>query len=344
MSRTTSHSYHWIFVKQTLFVMRIIIASLSLLIATDLSAKNVLVVDSYHASYPWTEKCRRGLEEHLDPMHQVSYYEMDTKRIHQDDFAERAKSIWKEITEMKPDLVVTMDDNALKYLGQRVADAGFPLVFMGVTHNPRGYFINNRIPPNVTGILERPLLKQNIYIISRLLLTKNRRILLMMDDGVTSNKLIEHYLGGSKNITIDWMTLDAFTVDSYSAWQAKVKELSPQEYDALIISSYGSLRDHNNQQVPDKTVLEWTSSHSAIPMFTFWLYSTGKGKAIGGVVLSGYEQGASVAHAVNTILSTGKIPSFELPRHGELIFSESELSRWNIKLPDNISIRSRLIE
>ena len=183
MSWITPHPYLRMFAKQTLFVVRIIIACLYLLTATDISAKTVLVVDSYHASFPWTEQCRRGFEEHLDPMHQVFYYEMDTKRIPQDKFVERANSIWKEITEMKPDLVVTMDDNALKYLGQRIADAGFPLVFMGVTHNPRAYFINNRIPPNVTGILERPLLKQNIYIISELLLTKNRRILVMMDDG-----------------------------------------------------------------------------------------------------------------------------------------------------------------
>ena len=97
-----------------------------------LPAKSILVVDSYHAEYSWTNVCRRGLEENLDPGHQVTFYEMDTKRIDPSRFAERAEYIWKQIERSNPDLIVTMDDNALIYLGQRIADEGYPLVFMGV--------------------------------------------------------------------------------------------------------------------------------------------------------------------------------------------------------------------
>ena len=166
----------------------------------------------------------------------------------------------------------------------------------------------------------------------------------MMDNAITSNNLVEHSLGGKKNNIIGEVELDIFLTSKFREWKEKVNSLRIDNYDALIITSYGAVRDSNNQQLSVKTVSEWTGANSTIPVFTLWTHGVGKGKAIGGLIISGYHQGAGAAAAVNVILATGEISPLEIPRHGELLFSVSELSRWNIKLPKYISTRSSFVE
>lgn len=321
-----------------------LVTCIALLLATFANAKNVLVVDSYHAEYPWTAKERQGFNQTIDSKHTVTYMEMDTKRIPEKRFAERAERIWKQILIRKPDIVVTMDDNALKHLGQRVADAGYYLVFMGVNNDPRAYFRDGRIPDNVGGVLERPLVRQNITMISMLIPTKNKRIILLMDNGITSRSFVEYSLDSSYRVISEGITMEVETLGQFPEWQRKVRAATPDTYDAIIIGSYAAIKDDRGNQVSDRYVAEWTSANASIPVFTFWSHGAGKGKSLGGLSISGVEQGASAAKAVNAILETGKVPYPEAPKHGELVFSKSELKRWGIELPRHIQKRTIFID
>ena len=308
------------------------------------SAQSVMLINSYHAKYLWSMECRTGFEEHIDPQHQITYFEMDTKRIPQTEYKQRVNNIWQKIEANKPDLIVTMDDNALKYLGQKIADTGVPLVFMGVNANPRLYFKSNQLPTNVAGVLERPLLKQNIVLLSKILPNNPNKVLLLMDNGMTSSAIIESTMEGKISLNIGGIDLDVSLLNNYADWQTKIKSLSSNDYDALIISNYGNLRDKNNQQVPVNNISKWTSSNSARPVFALWKNSVGKEKAIGGLLLNGYEQGKKAAEITNTALKTGKLPYYLVPKHGEYTFSTHELSRWNLTLPESIKSRARFID
>lgn len=327
--------------------INLVVSSLMILftLCSSLSyATSIYIIDSYHSSYPWGKSERQGFEETINPSYKLTYYEMDTKRIDKSLFQARADEIWSKIITNKPDLVVTMDDNALKYLGQRIVNAGFPLVFLGVNNDPRTYFDNHELPDNVAGVLERPPLKQNLNLISQLVPTLNKRVLIMMDSGTTSNSIRLHTLDDKDVIDVDGTTLEVFMTNSFSEWKSRVTTLNRDNYDALVIGSYASLRNNDNQQVPDDTVSEWTCIHSGIPVFTFWQHGAGKGKAMGGIAVSGYFQGASAAKAVNQILTSGKFPYVEVPEIGEVILSEQELSRWGIELPNFIRKRSIMLE
>ena len=61
-------------------------------------------------------------------------------------------------------------------------------------------------------------------------------------------------------------------------------------YEAIFIGLYHTLVDDDGKHVSEQTVLEWTSAHSPVPLFCFWEFSVGKGKAIGGLVLDGRDQ------------------------------------------------------
>ena len=315
-----------------------------LFISLSVQSADILVVNSYHISYPWSAECWNGFKAGINPSHKLSYSELDTKRIPDSEFAAQAERIFQEVEQSKPDLVVTMDDNALKYLGQRVSDLGIPVVFMGINQNPRIYFRDNYIPTNVTGALERPLLKRSVVVISQIVPPKERRFLLLMDDGMTSEAIIETSLSGLSSSILGDFVLDVWLSSSFSDWKRKVKSVSPSDYDVLVLANYAKLTDESGLQVPLDSTTKWTAENSAVPVFGFWNYSVGKGKAIGGLLISGYDQGGSAADLANSILDSGEVPKFTMPREGEYVFSRYELERWQLTLPVDIERSARLVE
>ena len=73
----------------------------------------------------------------------------------------------------------------------------------------------------------------------------------------------------------------------YSLWQEAVLNAKKNGYEAIFIGLYHTLVDDDGKHVSEQTVLEWTSAHSPVPLFCFWEFSVGTGKAIGGLVLDG---------------------------------------------------------
>lgn len=307
-------------------------------------ANTIALVNSYHADYLWSSQSRKGFEENVGFDQVITYYEMDAKRSTPSQVKAYAESILQQIVDSKPDLVVTMDDSALKHLGEPITLAGFPIVFMGVNQNPRDYFTTHQMPETVTGVLQHALLKPNITLLSRILPTKAQRILLLMDSGLTSHSLIDTSFKDKHQLSQSGMVLEYELIDDYLGWQQKVKSLTPDRYDAIIIASYANLKDGNNQQVSADTTVAWTSAHSAIPVFALLRFSVGKGKAIGGLLQSGYDHGFRAAKMANTVLATGVTPYFEVPKNGDYLFSEHELARWGLKLPEDIKRKAELLE
>lgn len=322
---------------------------LSLFFSSQLAAKTIVLINSYTTGYEWSDLCQQGFSEFVDPGNTIISYEMDTKRSTVGHSEILANSIWQSIVKNHPDIVVTMDDNALKFFGQRVvSELDIPLVFMGVNDNPRRYFINNKIPSLVSGVMERSLVEQNITFLSQLLSLKNKRLLLMMDNSATSKSFIETVFSNRPTLQVEGVMLDVLSVNRFSEWQNKIASLSVDGYvdgyDALIIGSYGRLYDEQNHPVDMKTITLWTNRNSSIPIFSFWANEIGKGKSIGGLVMTGYQHGREAAVIVNEILSTGTVPPIKFPKQGKFIFSQSELERWHIQLSENIKKRSELID
>lgn len=330
---------------KVLFRRSLFLCLCTLLLQHFAIAADVVIVDSYHAEFPWTADCRIGFTDNLNTDIEFTFYELDSKRLNASEFEPLAGHIFQQVLANPPDLVVTMDDNALRLLGQKLSDKGLPIVFMGVNNDPRDYFRYNSLPANVTGVLERPLLDTNTNVIYQLIPPKSKKILLMMDDGVTSQALIQHAFAGLNKIDMArGVTVEVWTTDTFANWQKKVLQLDSFTYDALIIGSYANLTDEFNKQVPDVTISEWTSRHSKIPMFTFWGHIVGKDKSVGGAVISGYDQGAQAAQAVNDILIHGKKPFVNIPKYSQYIFSKKELARWGIELPEQLKARALLTE
>ncbi len=53
--------------------------------------KTILVIESYHAQYPWDISYKKGLENILGNDYSLVHFEMDTKRLPASQYEERAQ-------------------------------------------------------------------------------------------------------------------------------------------------------------------------------------------------------------------------------------------------------------
>jgi len=128
--------------------------------------KKLLYVNSYHAGYKWSDAIERGLLKALNITKtdlgsyddsgsevQLQVFRMDTKLHQSEEFkissARAAKTI---IDEWKPDIVVTSDDNAAKYIVvPYLKDSGIPVVFCGLNWSADKYSFPSDF---ITGMVE----------------------------------------------------------------------------------------------------------------------------------------------------------------------------------------------
>ncbi|WP_411993411.1 ABC transporter substrate-binding protein [Agarivorans sp. DSG3-1] len=325
---------------------RLFTISLLLLLPLVAMAKpHILVIESYHQEYAWDQSYIKGLESVLADDYQLSYFQMDTKRIPSSRHRSRGEMAWQRYLDLKPDLVILGDDNALKYLGPRFAKTKLPVVYLGINNNPRSYHVHQR--KNITGVLERPLIKRTVATVSTFMNEPPKRMLILFDDSTTSKTVLKETFGGNTQVNVSGIKLELRLMSSWSEWQDSINHLEEEGFDAVVFGLYHTLRDDKNKHVPAEQVIAWSAKNTSVPPFGFWDFSIGKDKAIGGLVLFGFEQGRLAAELAHTILTTDVVPHSLGPKTGEkgrYLFSRSQLERYNITLPDNINSKAIFID
>jgi ABC-type uncharacterized transport system substrate-binding protein len=127
--------------------------SLAAFTAHSASLPKCLFVSSYHQGYAWSDGVERGLRQALDGKCEVRQFDMDTKRKKSDEDQRAAALAAKAVIESwQPDVVITADDNAARYLIKPYyRDAELPFVFCGINWTVKEYGFPYR---NVTGMIE----------------------------------------------------------------------------------------------------------------------------------------------------------------------------------------------
>ncbi|WED20931.1 hypothetical protein L3Q72_09790 [Vibrio sp. JC009] len=305
------------------------------------SASTILVIESYHAEYLWDQSYKQGLKDMLGMEHELVFFEMDTKRLPESKYQERAEAAWKVYQDLDPTLVILGDDNALKYLAPMLLKTDTPVVYLGINANPRKYGVVGA--PNFTGVIERPLLRRSILMLEKLLPVK--RVLVLLDSKETARVIKEDIFQGKDAMRLSGIYLDIKLVSRFSEWQRYVLAAKDQGYDALIAGLYQTLNDDSGLHVDPEVVIDWTSKNTEIPPFGFWDFSIGANKNIGGYVIFGYEEGKLAGQmAMEMLANKGKRLRQETGGQGRFMFSKSLLHKWGIDLPDYIAKQATLVD
>ncbi|WP_319779395.1 ABC transporter substrate binding protein [Maridesulfovibrio sp.] len=302
----------------------------------------VLYIESYHIGYKWDQELSRGFKSVLKDEVELFNFQLDTKRLPVSEYSERADLAWRYYLDVNPDLVVLSDDNAMKLLSGRFSKTDTPVVYMGINDNPRIY---SRLGNNITGVLERPLYKRTVKYLKELLNLDDGKVLILLDEGTTSEVFKEVVFKDRKSLLISGIKTDVWSCSDYSEWQKAVKNARKNGYKAIIVGLYHRLFD-DGVNIDGEKVLSWTSENSPVPIFAFWEMSVGRGRAVGGMVLSGEVQGQAAGKIVLQILHGKPIGTLNpiIPTQGAFVFSRSELDRWKILLPRYIKRQARILE
>lgn len=316
---------------------------LAFLFAWAQATPSVMLVDSYHAGYAWSQAWRSSLMASLGGKVRFLYAELDSKRQSRDTLEPRAAQILVQIQRLQPDLVLVADDAALRFVGARLAGSKTPVVYLGINQNPRHYLQEHAA--NVTGVLERPLIRRNINLM-RQLVPGMQRVLLLFDNDLTSEVIQEELFGRASSLQDGAVQIDLVRAIDYADWQRQVSQARGR-YQAIWTGLYQTLRDANGKPVPDSDVIAWTAANSKLPLFAFWDFAIGPEKAVGGLVLSGRDQGRLAAGLVQQILFQQRSPGSLFPLNGgngQLLFSRGALQRSGLSLPSAWAGQVRLIE
>lgn len=226
--------------------------------------KKVLYIDSYHRGYEWSDGVTNGIlltfkaklneDDTTDNSRSkvdLKIFRMDTKRNASEEFKQSAALKAKNIIELwKPDVVITSDDNAFKYLIMPYyKDADLPIVFCGLNWDASIY---DAPYTNTTGMIEVSLLSQLIDHLAKY--SHGNRIGYLAADVLTARK--EGYYYKTMFGLTDLKETYVKTLDQWKAEFIKTQE----DVDILIFGNNAGINDWNQRDVK-----QFTLEHIKIP-------------------------------------------------------------------------------
>ena len=304
---------------------------------------NISIVHSYHKEYAWEQNLTSGLVDALPKNATLNHLYLDTKRLPKTQHAQAARKTLCQLETNRPDLIILCDDNAARYLGPRLKNRATPVVYVGLNRNPRDYGL---FPAdNMTGILERPLIKRSLHSMCRLVNPDDTKVLILFDSDSTSDAVLHEAFKGETCFRLGKVQVEIRQYELVTDWKNALLHAKSAGFDTVYIGLYHTLRTRSGEHVPDEEVIAWASAHATVPIFAFWDFAVGKGKTIGGHVLSGRDQGLAGGEMASEIMA-GTPPSEIAPRSakdGSYQFSLHELRRFGITLPRTIREQAVLL-
>ena len=205
-------------------------------------AKKCLFVSSYHQGYAWSDGVERGLRSVLEGRCEIRQFDMDTKRRKSpEEIKASALSAKALIDTWNPDVVITADDNAAKYLIQPYyKDHELPFVFCAVNWTAKEYGFPYS---NVTGMIEvapiRASLERATQVVPDL-----RRVFYLGAQTLTEGKNLKRYEDAAASLNLE---IDHALADSTEAWLSAYRKA--QSYDLVVLGSHAGINDWDAARV-----------------------------------------------------------------------------------------------
>jgi ABC-type uncharacterized transport system substrate-binding protein len=233
-TQATLHSALWL----------IALLSLSLVTPQPAFAAKCLFISSYHQGYAWSDGVERGVRSVLDGRCELKQFNMDTKRHKEVAMIKQKALEAKQLIESwQPDVVITADDNAAKYIIKPFyKDQPTPFVFCGVNWTVKEYGFPYR---NVTGMIEVAPIKP-LFDKAEAFLARHQRAFYIGADTLTERKNLRRFQQAAERRGI---SLEHRLVDTADAWLEAYREA--QNYDFIIMGSNSGINDWDKAKIID---------------------------------------------------------------------------------------------
>lgn len=207
-------------------------------------ANKCLFISSYHSGYEWSDRVELGLRNTLQGQCEIKQFDMDTKRQKDEaSIKQAALSAKAIIDEWQPDVVITADDNAAKYvIATHYRDASLPFVFCGINWSIEEY----EFPyTNTTGIVEVAPIGLLLVKVVNMLGGADSAVYIGADT-LTERKNLQRFATAAHDFEI---ILKSHLVNTSSDWMKAYK--AAQNHDFLIIGSNSGINDWDNTDIKE---------------------------------------------------------------------------------------------
>ncbi|MBF0196639.1 MAG: response regulator [Planctomycetes bacterium] len=294
-------------------------------------AKRVLVINSYHKGYLWSDEIILGIEEVLGPEEvQIHVVYLDTKREFDPSWLELKKELIKEKQLHNDfDIVMTCDDNAFDFALNHRSEL-FPslaIVFCGVN-----YVNQTRLDQysNVTGVNEHAPIQRNLKLIESLHPDVNK-VIILTDNLTTGKKVQEQVHQLIKERSEGDVTLELLYDISFRELENKLKYIPN---DTIVLYSF-FFADKNQLRIDYKIAAQSISKACSVPLYGNWKFGFGYGM-VGGYLVNGHAQGRTAAQQCLQILAGASVADVPVEYHtpADLYFDCNALKKHNLKISE----------
>ncbi len=302
---------------------------------------NILLLNSYHKGFLWTDEITRGAEDGLrrdDVSLHIEY--LDSKRIFNPSYFNALYDILENKFEViQYDAVITSDNNAFNYYRDYGIDllGNIPLIFCGLNYIQAEDIVGLT---NATGVNERADLKKNLLLIESI--HKDvETILIIADDTTTGLKIQEEINRIIEVHPSKAVRLEVIHTISMENLKDKVSSLD----NSYIVYLTVFFRDSSGEFFEYDEAANQISEASAVPVYGTWDFQLNEG-ITGGYLVDGYRQGMAASKMVLDILGGKPVQSvpimYDTPT--TLKFNYLQLERFGIdprRLPPESLIINR---
>jgi PAS domain S-box-containing protein len=267
-------------------------------VAMAADKKNVLVLNSYHQGYKWTDEQLKGILENLDPdRNDCSFFIefMGTKWIHGPIYSATLRSLYStKYRKTRFDLIIATDNDALDFLLLFRDDifGQVPVVFCGINWFAPEEIADRRY---YTGVNEDADIGATVDLM--LMLHPGTRTINIITDQTTTGRIVESQL-----------------LELYPRYSGRVGlQIVPDMAAKDLIAHISSLPDDHlvlltvYQQDQSGAYIDFfevpgeLSLRSKVPVYGLWDFHLGYG-IVGGMLTSGYSQGRTAGRLARRIL------------------------------------------
>lgn len=268
----------------------------------------VLLINSYHKGYRWTDEQSNALEEGLltyapDAMLEVFY--LDWKRHpNQTTYDNAYTTLRDHYRSVRPDLVAVTDDAALTFalMHRQTLFSGVPVVYGGVLKADADRLIGD--DPLVTGV------NQSMDPDGTLQLARSlypyRRALLIRDSAESSVAFEGEIRAAAARLTPP-LDIESLHDLAFGQILERVRNTGPET--AILLGSYAS--DRTGMILPLGGFVRRVVEEARSPVFGFYRYQLDHG-ITGGSLLSGSASGQQQVRVITDILQG--VPVRQIPR------------------------------
>ncbi|MCY6484854.1 ABC transporter substrate binding protein [Clostridium aestuarii] len=309
------------------------------------SQKHILILNSYHNGYIWSDDLIKGIHSvlgknktHID----ISIEYMDSKKFDSTCYFKKLYELYKfKYNDQKFDAVIATDNAAFEFL-LKYDNSLFhntPVVFCGVNNFKDSMLKNHN---NFTGIAENPDIKETLD--AALKLHHNiENIVIINDSSLTgiANKEVIYKLSYSYTNKLNFIFFN--NLDFLNE-----KEILNQLSNNSIIYICDFSKNNNNNYVLSQDAVNSISQNCSIPIYSTYDIYLNHG-VIGGKMISGYSHGQNAGKLALKVLNGEKPSDIAVIKKcaTKYMFDYKQLNRFNIMinfLPDNsiiINIKSK---